>query len=136
VTPVEQPSQERASRGVPVELPLEVVATRRDLLGAVNLCIDVSGLDAKEIYIDLGIDAGHFSHMRRGEAHFPLNKLPDLMRLCGNEIPLVWLAHNFGKGLVHLESETQRQLREERERNADLIAEITALRNLVKGSEE
>lgn len=90
---------------------------QKDFLGALNLCMNTSGLEDKEIYMALDIDPGHFSNIRKGKpgANFPPNKLNDLMNLCGNEIPLTWMAHSRGKGLVVLESESQRQLRIERE---------------------
>jgi len=96
----------------PEEVSVEVIARKKDLLAAINLCIDVSGLDDKEIAISLGIDAGHFSNIRRGKAgcNFPLAKLDDLMTLCGNEIPLVWQALKRGKGLVLLQTEAEKQL--------------------------
>ena len=118
------------SRAAVQEVPADVVAKRKDFLGAINLCIEVSGLDDKEIHITLGIDAGQWSRIRKGDAHFPPNKLPDLMNVCGNEIPLIWLAASRGKGLHDLESETQRQLRlanealaKEREKTA-LLSEL------------
>jgi predicted XRE-type DNA-binding protein len=113
----------------------DVIATRRDLLAAINLCIDVSGLDDKEISLSLGIDPGHFSNIRRGKAgcNFPLTKLDDLMTLCGNEIPLTWQAMKRGKGLHMLETESQRLLREANEREAKLLDENRLLREVIQG---
>lgn len=113
----------------------EVIACRRDLLAAINLCIDVSGLDDKEIGLALGIDAGHFSNIRRGKTgcNFPLTKLDDLMTLCGNEIPLAWLAMKRGKGLHMLETESQRLLRECCERESKLKDENRILREVISG---
>lgn len=95
------------------EVSLASIARKRDFLGAINYCIEVSGLDDKEIALALGIDAGHFSNIRKGKSgcNFPINKLDDLMTLCGNEIPLIWLSWKRGKGLVLLETEAQKQLR-------------------------
>ena len=95
-----------------LDVPLDTVMRRRDFLGAINLCIDVSGLDDKEIYLELGIDAAQWSRIRKGDAHFPPNKLQSLMTVCRNEVPLIWLARSYGYALVQIETETQRQLRE------------------------
>lgn len=95
----------------------ERIARCANLLAAINLCIDESGLDDNEIRLALDIDAGHWSHIRKGKAgcHFPTNKLDDLQTLCNNEIPLTYQALKRGKGLHMLETEAERQLREERE---------------------
>lgn len=110
------------------DIPVDVVAKQKTFLGAVNLCITESGLEDKEIYLALDIDAGHFSHLRKGEGHFPINKLNDLCDLCGNEAPLQWFAHSRDYGLVMLQSEAERraeelekQLADERLKNRVLI---------------
>jgi hypothetical protein len=86
------------------------------LLSAVKLAVSLAGFEAdKEIYGALGIDAGHWSRIHRGEAHFPIDKLSALMDLCGNEAPLLWLTHNRGYDVGSLrkrETETERRCRE------------------------
>lgn len=115
------------------EIPLDVIMQRKDLLGAINLCIDISGLDDKELHLSLGIDAGHWSNIRKGKGgtHFPTNKLVQLMGMCGNQIPLIWLARVSGYGLHMLETEAERQLRLEREANEQLQRENALLRSLI-----
>lgn len=103
------------------------------MLGAINLCIDVSDLEDKEIYLALEIDSGHFSNIRKGKGHFPTNKLDDLMTLCGNEIPLIWLARKRGKGLHMLLTEAERLLAEERARRAEIERENRILRDVLQG---
>lgn len=117
------------------EVSISSIAKRPTLLSAINYCIEVSSLDDKEIALALGIDAGHFSNIRKGKTgcHFPTNKLDDLMTLCGNEIPLIWQALKRGKGVHMLEGEAERQLRLERERNERLEGENKLLRDLVQG---
>lgn len=95
------------------DVSLDVIMQRKDFLGAINLCIDISGLDDKELYVSLGIDAGHWSNIRKGKpgTHFPTNKLQQLTEICGNKIPLIWWARINGLGLHMLESEAERQMR-------------------------
>ena len=132
LTPVEQ--QELALvREVNVEIALETIMRQKSLLSAVSLCISASGLQDKEVYLSLEIDAGHWSRIMKGDAHFPLNKLGELMNLCGNEAPLIWLARSKGYGLVQLETETQRLLRIEKERYAESAKENELLRKLLVG---
>lgn len=95
-----------------VVVPDALIARQQCLLSAIVLCVHASGLDDKEVYLSLGIDAGHWSRIMKGDAHFPVNKLGDLMDMCGNEAPLIWLAMSRGKGLVLLKSEAERQIEE------------------------
>lgn len=119
----------------PEEVSLQSIARKRTLLDAINYCIEVSGLDDKAIAISLGIDAGHFSNIRKGKAgcNFPITKLDDLMNLCGNEIPLLWQAMKRGKGLVMLEGEAERRLRVEQEECERLRRENKLLREIAVG---
>lgn len=79
---------------------------------AIALCVQLSGLEEKEVYGCLEIDAGHWTRIMKGDGHFPVNKLNSLMEMCGNQSPLIWLAHSNGLGLVILKSEAERQLDE------------------------
>lgn len=117
------------------DIPVEVIARQKDLLAAINLCIDVSGLDDKEIYLSLEIDAGHFSNIRKGKqgCHFPTNKIEELMELCGNEIPLIWLADRRGKGLHMLETESERLLKVERAARLEAEQKVELLTGILKG---
>lgn len=119
----------------PEEVSIQSIARKRTLLDAINYCIEVSGLDDKAIAISLGIDAGHFSNIRKGKSgcNFPITKLDELMDLCANEIPLIWQAIRRGKGLVMLEGEAERQLRLEREENERLRNENRLLRDIAVG---
>lgn len=95
-----------------VAIQPEIVFAQPTLLGAINLCINASGLDKKELYLPLAIDKGHWTRICSGDAHFPVDKLNDLMDLCGNDAPLVWLANSRGMGLVMLQSEAERMIAE------------------------
>lgn len=126
----------RAREPMPEEISLEIIARKKTLLDAINLCIDLSGLDDKEIGLSLGIDAGHLSNIRKGKAgcNFPLIKLDDLMTLCRNEIPLIWQALKRGKGLHLLEGEAERQLRLEREARLKAEERLAYLESLYRSS--
>ena len=93
-------------------VPLELVIKQPSLSGAIALCVQLSGLEEKEVYLSLEIDAGHWTRIMKGDAHFPVNKLNALMDLCGNEAPLLWLANSRGKGLVLLKTEAERRAEE------------------------
>lgn len=96
----------RAVRVTPTD---DMIDAQRDMLAALNLCAQLSGLDDNEIALALEIQPAQWSRIRHGDAHMPANKWGDLMDLCGNEAPLLWLARNRGYGLVLLKSEAERQ---------------------------
>lgn len=93
----------------------KLIRQQGTLLAAIKLCISMAGFDSdKEVYMPLGIDAGHWSRICKGEAHFPIDKLPALMDLCGNEAPMLWLIEARGYEMGSLrrkESETETKLR-------------------------
>lgn len=127
----EMPIAARHGEGQPFDISL--VIKQQTFLSAIKLCIQVSGMDEKEVYIPLQIDAGHWSRIMKGEAHFPVNKLTDLMDLCENEIPLIWLSNKRGYELRPLETELEIQLRKEREKLAESERENSLLRSLLSG---
>lgn len=106
LTTLELPLCRRAPR---VDVPLDVALRPKSFHGALMLCCQLSGLEEKEISLPLRIDAAQWSRICQGTAHFPPNKLVPLMDLCGNEVPLLWLAHSRGYGLVMLKSEAERR---------------------------
>lgn len=128
LTAVDQPQLPLTRKVDKFNLALELVVKQRSFSAAIALCVQMSGLDEKEVYMALEIDAGHWTRIMKGDAHFPVNKLSDLMDLCGNEAPLMWLANHRGYGLVVLQSEAEKRaeaaelaLRAEREKNRMLM---------------
>lgn len=121
--------------GAPPEVPMDSILKRRSLLGAINLMIDASGMEDKELYVPLGIDAGHWSKMRKGQAQFPTDeRLNRAMDLCGgSDIPLIWFAHSRGRGLYVLETETERQLRVERAKRLQAEEKVRVLQEAISG---
>lgn len=112
-----------------IDLPLETVIAQPSMSKAIALCVQVSGLDDKEVGKSLSIDAGHWTRIMNASGHFPPDKLDPLCDLCGNEAPLQWWANKRGKGLVLLKSEAERRA-EAAEARAD-AAEL-ALRMVLK----
>lgn len=99
-----------ARRPQKVEIDRDLVLRQPNKLAALNLCIQLSGLEDKEIYANLGIDAGQWTRIKKGDAHFPDNKESDLMRICGNIAPLIWAAAHEGYQLVPMMSELEAQV--------------------------
>jgi hypothetical protein len=122
-----------ARRGNDAEVPMSVVLKQPSFGKAVSLCVQVSGLDDKEVYLSLGIDAGHWTRIMKGDAHFPLNQLNDLMNLCGNETPLKWLAHSRGYSLTLLKSEAERRADDAERRANEAEARLRYVTELMQG---
>jgi len=108
-------------------IPDEVVAAQPNFTAAINLGISASGLEDKEIYLPLQIDPGHWTRIRQGRAHFPVDRLEQLMMLSGNDIPLRWLALRRGYDLMPREDAKDRQLRELRCKVAEQEQELATL---------
>lgn len=86
---------------------------------AVKYAIDRSGLQDKSIAIECGIDSALLSRAKAGQVRLNDDALDALMDCTGCEAPLI--AHLLRRGydprsLRKLETETERLLREEREK--------------------
>lgn len=136
LSPVDQPQLALTRKVDRFIISMEIVMRQRSLSQAIALCVQMSGLDDKEVYLSLEIDPGHWTRIMKGDAHFPVNKLNDLMDMCGNEAPLMWLANHRGYGLIVLQTEAEKRaeaaeiaLRAEREKTkllTDLLKGKTA----------
>lgn len=131
---IDYPELPLARKAERVEIPIELVVKQPTLSAAIALCVQVAGLEEKEVYLPLGIDAGHWTRITKGEAHFPVNKLNGLMDLCGNEAPLIWLANSRGYGLVVLKTESERRAEAAERALAEERAKVELLTSLLKGN--
>lgn len=123
---VDEPELKLVRKAEPVDVPTSLVLKQPSQSAAIALCVQVSGLDDKEVYLSLGIDAGHWSRIMKGDAHFPVNKLNELCDMCGNESPLIWWIHSRGydpRSLRRIESDLERENRLLRERLAAVESE-------------
>ncbi|MEW7987870.1 MAG: hypothetical protein AB2799_18955 [Candidatus Thiodiazotropha sp.] len=111
---------------------IEVIRKQPSLSAAIKLCISLSGFDSdKPVYMTLGIDAGHWTRISKGDAHFPQDKLEALMDLCGNEVPLIWLANKRGYELKQLQSEVEKELEKERREKEEILLELKHLKSFI-----
>lgn len=119
----------------PVSVPVEMIRAKRNAGAAFSLACDASGLEDKEIYMALDLDAGTFSRIRKGTNTLAGDAVARFCSVVGNRIYVEWLAYQLGCGLVMLKSETERRaeaaeqaLREERIKTAALIDALRASR--------
>ena len=89
-----------------------VLIRQPDMLAAINLAIQASGLQDNQIYPVLGMEKAAFSKALSGSNHFPSGKLDQLCEVLGNEVVLRWWVLTRGYALVKLKS----TLEEENER--------------------
>ena len=115
------------NRMAATDVPDDLIARQQSMTAAVNLCITASGLGDKEIYITLGIDPGHWTRIKQGKAHFPVDKLNELQDLCGNEIVLRWQNMSRGYRMVPIEDVKDQRIRELEQRVAEQTKEIETL---------
>lgn len=118
---------------LPVEVRPEEVAREKTLGGAIELCAKLQGFSLdKELQQALGVDKAQFSRWHSGQEGVIWPKFVKLMDLCGNDAPLLWMAHQRGYDLHSLrkrETETERENRLLKEENA-------ALRRVLMGGGE
>ena len=113
--------------GAKQDISDELISKIPNFKAALKMCKDVSGLNDQQVAGELGIEIAQFSRIWSGQAHFPTEKIPCLMDLCGNEVPLQWLATTRGYELKPTKSSLERendQLRaelEKRERDMETI---------------
>ncbi len=107
--PVDHPelalAREPERRGVPHYL----IHTQKHASAAVCLACQTSGLDDKEIYLSLGVDASQWSRIKKGESNFPADKIAAFCAVVGNNVYPEWIAYQVGCGLVMLRSEAERR---------------------------
>jgi hypothetical protein len=109
--------------GIPQEVSAAEVMRKKTLGQSIDLCLEVAGLEPKQVMDALKLDKAQFSRWHSGQEGVVWPKLDALMDHCGNDAPLLWMVGARGFDLTSLrrqESELERQLRVSREENAAL----------------
>ena len=123
--------------GLPSAVSPQEIAREKTLGGALELCAKAAGFTLdKELQSTLGVDKGQFSRWMSGQEGVVWPKFRKLMDTCGNHAPVLWMLHDLDydiTSLRKLESETERQLRIEREERAKLQIEVEVLRRAISG---
>jgi len=113
----------------PVEVSTREITREKTLGDAILLCIKASGMEAKELRLPFNLDKAQLSRWQSGDEGIKWPKLQALMDTCGNDAPLLWMAHDRGYevGSLHKrETLLERELRETREENAALRRALKA----------
>ena len=108
---------------IPVEVSTREITREKTLGDAIALCIKAAGLEPKELRLPFTLDKGQLSRWQSGDEGIKWPKLQSLMDACGNDAPLLWMAHDRGYEISSLhkrETLTEQENRLLREENAAL----------------
>lgn len=133
MTQLEQGELALARKASAVTVPIEMIRAKKMAHAAFTLACDVSGLDDKEIYLALDIDAGYFSNIKKGKATLQADLINTFCAIVDNNVYVEWLAYQVGCQLVQIESETERLLRLANEQIAMLRHDKRVLTEALRG---
>lgn len=92
-----------------MKVPIELIRVQKTAAAAFTLACTASGLDDKEIYLALGIDAGYFSNIKKGKATLQADLVADFCKLVKNTVYPEWQAFQVGCTLVMIKTEAERR---------------------------
>ena len=115
---------------LPAAVTPDEVARKQTLGSAIELCAEAAGFGLdKQLALQLKVDKGQFSRWTTGTEGICWPKFSALMDTCGNDTPVLWMAHQRGYDLHAMrkrETETERENRQLREENAALRRVLVA----------
>lgn len=112
--------------GPRVQMDIDAIARQPSGHAAITLCASSAGKVDKVVADVLGIQDAVWSRVKSGQNSLSLEHLADLMTLCGNDAPLIWLLIKRGydpNSLRPSECEAVRLIREREELCAKREAE-------------
>lgn len=95
---------------VQADVPIETVRKQKSAAAAFTLACSASGLEDKEIYLAIGIDAGYFSNIKKGKATLQADLIKRFCDQVGNVIYPEWMAYQLGCTLVMIKTEAERRI--------------------------
>jgi hypothetical protein len=116
-----------------VDVPIEMIRGRKNKGAAFTLACDASGLDDKEIYMQLSMDKAQFSRIKSGTANLDDDSLRKFCDVVGNRIYPEWQAYQVGCTLVMVKTEAERRAEEAEKRAQAAEAENRLMRQLLAG---
>lgn len=118
MTTIEQPELALSRAPNKTQVPIELVRAQKTAAAAFTLSCSVCGLEDKEIYLALDIDAGYFSNIKKGKATLQADLTQKFCETVGNMVYPEWLAYQLGCTLVMVKTEAERRA-EQAERRAE-----------------
>lgn len=112
---------------------IRLIKNKPTLLAAWNFSAQFSGLEDKQIYGPLEIDASHWTKITKGTASPPADeRFVKFMEITGNHFPLIWLAEACGYDSLTMEKHTSGLERENQELKQELADHKRAIRLLLE----
>lgn len=115
------------------EVPIEMIRRQKAAGAAFSLACQSCGLEDKEIYGSLGLDAGYFSRIKKGEATLQGDLIRPFCTVVNNRIYPEWLAYQVGCTLVQIQSEAERRAEQAEERALKAEAKYQVLAQVLQG---
>ena len=112
---------------------MEMIRRQKTAAAAFALACQSSALEDKEVYGGLGIDAGYFSRIKKGEATLQADLVGAFCELVSNRIYPEWIAYSLGCTLVQIKSEAERQLEHAKELLAAERVKVRVLTEAING---
>lgn len=110
-----------------ITVPIEMIRAKKSSGAAFTLACDSSGLEDKEIYLALGIDAGYFSNIKKGKATLQGDLTAAFCTVVGNTIYPEWMAYQVGCTLVQIKTEAERRAEAAEARAAEAELKVRVL---------
>lgn len=133
MTALDQPELALVRQPAQVQVPLELIRSRRSAGAAFTLACDASGLEDKEIHMALGIDAGTFSRIKGGKNTLAADLVAEFCRVVGNTVYPEWMAYQLGCGLVVLKTEAERRAEQAEARAQEAEQKLAWALELLRG---
>lgn len=130
---VDQPELALTREPLKVAIPIEMVRSKKTAAAAITLACDNSGLEDKEIYMALGIDAGYFSNIKKGKATLQGDLVKEFCKVVGNTAYPEWLAFQVGCTLVMVQTEAERRADAEKQRADKAELKLAVLMETFRG---
>lgn len=129
----DQPELALARAPQRASVPLEMTRAQKTAAAAFTLACSASGLEDKEIYLAIGVDAGYFSNIKKGKATLQADLVGPFCEVVGNTIYPEWSAYQVGCTLVMIKTEAERRAEQAEIRAQAAEAENRLMRQLLAG---
>lgn len=129
----DQPELALSRKPVKADVPVEMIRAQQSAAAAFTLACSASGLEDKEIYLSIGIDAGYFSNIKKGKATLQADLLRAFCERVGNSVYAEWMAYQLGCTLVVIKSESERRAEEAEKRAVEAEARANMLMEILQG---
>lgn len=130
----DQPELALVRRPERPDIPISLVRAQRSSGAAFSLACQASGLEDKEIYMAVGLDAGYFSRIKKGEATLQGDLVATFCAVVENTVYLEWLAYQVRCTLVMIQTEAERRAAVAEARAAEAEQKLAWAMELMRGT--